>query len=85
MLFEYFDRVGDGCWTRRSLVRAFLHGMVPVGEPAESILCKSREGLARLVESTWDEARIVQVRFCWEHGNGTDGRDMLLQSHPFYS
>jgi len=85
LLFDYFDRVGDGCWTRRSLVRAFLHGMVPVDEPADSILCHARAGLARLVESTWDEARIVQLRFCWEHGNGTDGRDVLLQSHPFYN
>jgi len=85
LLFDYFDRLGDSCWTRRSLVRAFLHGTVPVDEPAESILCHSRAVLARLVESTWDEARIVQLRVCCEHGNGTDGREDFLQSHPFYN
>jgi len=84
-LFDYSNCVGDGFWTRCSLVRALLHGMVPVDEPAESILSHSRSGLARLVESTWDEALIVQLRFCWELDNGTDGRDKLRQMHLFYN
>ena len=82
-LSEHFERVDAACWTRRALVRAFLHGMVPPDEAPGSILHYCKEGLARMIESAWDESRTVQLRFCWEHGQGIS-HDVYLQSHPFF-
>jgi len=84
-LTEYFERVNCACWTRGALVRVFVHGMVEPYEPAGSVMHTCRAGVTRLVECMWDEARLVQLRHCWEHGDGVGNHDFSNQSHPFYN